>query len=93
MQTQFRTAVDALRLRDLDKDWDAISIITDVGVSENTIQLLAKRIRAVNGKRPAANRKTADQMCERFLEWMRGCSTGQGRGRASSWRIGRSALR
>ena len=35
--------VDALKLRKLKADFDAISILHDIGINENTIQLLAAR--------------------------------------------------
>ena len=48
VQATGRVAVDRLRLDELDDDWKAISIIHDIGVNENTIALLAQKIRAVN---------------------------------------------
>ena len=60
--------VDALKLRSLNKDWDEVDLLADVGVNANSISLLAKRLKALNSKRPVAHRKTADQIAERLLE-------------------------
>ena len=32
-------AVDLLQMRELDKEWDGISIVHDIGISENTVSL------------------------------------------------------
>ena len=60
--------ISALRLREMDKDFHDIDIIHDIGIGPNTIKLLCKRIRTTNGKRPAGNRKSVDQMAEKLLE-------------------------
>ena len=60
--------VSMLRLREMNKDFDNIDIVHDIGIGPNTIKLLCKRIRTTNGKRPVANRKTADEMAEKLLE-------------------------
>lgn len=57
-----------LRLREMNKDFDDIDIVHDIGINHNTIKLLCKRIRTVNGKRPAGMRKTNDEMAEKVLE-------------------------
>ena len=46
-----------LRLREMNKDFDDIDIVHDIGINHNTIKLLCKRIRTVNGKRPAGMRR------------------------------------
>ena len=60
--------VDALKLRSLNRDWDNVDLLADVGVNANSVSLLAKRLKALNSKRPAAHRKTSDQIAERLLE-------------------------
>ena len=60
--------VDALKLRSLNRDWDNVDMLADVGVNANSISLLAKRLKALNSKRPVAHRKTVDQIAERLLE-------------------------
>ena len=57
LRAQCSVVIDQLKLRELNAQWDAIDILSDVGVSENTISQLGKRIRTMNGKRPAASRK------------------------------------
>jgi len=61
-------AVDRLKLDELDQDWKDISIVYDIGVNESTLTRLAAFIRSVNAKRPAANRKSETEECEKFLE-------------------------
>ena len=60
--------VDALKLRALNRDWDNVDMLADVGVNANSIVMLSKRLKALNSKRPVAHRKTADQIAERLLE-------------------------
>ena len=57
-----------MQLLQHDKEWDAIDILTDIGVNANTITLLATRIKAKNAKRPAANRHNQTEMTEKLLE-------------------------
>jgi hypothetical protein len=59
-KTACQTAITALRLRDLNKEWEALDLLADVGVNENSMTQLAKRIRGLNALRPAANQKTHD---------------------------------
>ena len=40
-----RTPVSRMQLLQHDKEWNAIDIITDIGVNANTITLLATRIK------------------------------------------------
>ena len=61
-------AMTQSRLRELDTQWNALDLLTDVGVSENTVLDLVKKIKVMNSKRPFAQRKTNDQMAERVLE-------------------------
>ena len=42
----------------MDKEWDALDIMTDVGVNAYTIQTLCKKIRTLNGLRPAGHKKS-----------------------------------
>ena len=69
-----REPVSRLQLREHDRRWDAIDILTDVGVSANTIVLLVTRIKAINAKRPAANRKDQTDCTEKLLECIFNCS-------------------
>ena len=68
VRTMGAVAVDRLKLKELDDDWEDISILHDIGVNENTITLLAQRVKLVNSKRPAANAKDETEQTERFLE-------------------------
>ena len=60
--------VDALKLRQMNKEWDDISIMHDIGINPNSIKLLCKHIRYLDGKRPAGQRKSEDAKVERMLE-------------------------
>ena len=68
LEAACQAPINALRLRKLNKDWDDIDIVHDIGINQNSIKSLAKTIRTTNGKRPAANRKTPDEEGDRFLE-------------------------
>ena len=68
LQHQCSIPIDMLRLRDLDRQWNDLDILNDIGVNEHTIQTLCKRLRAMNGKRPALHRKDLSQQAERLLE-------------------------
>ena len=54
LQADFRKPVDALALRDMDKEWDAIDILSDISVNENTIKSLVIKLKALNDERPTA---------------------------------------
>ena len=69
-----RQPIDNMQLRRLNNDWDAIDLLTDVGVNANSIKLLTKKIRAVNSLRPAANQKDRTEKTERLLECIFTCS-------------------
>ena len=60
--------VNPLRLREMNNEFDSIDIIHDIGIGENTIKMLCKRVRTINGKRPVANRKTQSELAEKVLE-------------------------
>ena len=56
-------------MRELNSEWDNLNILNDIGVDENTISLLATRIRAMNAERPANQQKSPDEMRgEKLLE-------------------------
>ena len=68
LQGACQLQVTNLRLRDLDKEWEAIDMLADIGVNENSVALLAKHIRGKNALRPVAHHKTLDQQSEKLLE-------------------------
>ena len=61
-------AVDALKLRDLNKEWDDIDLLIDIGVHENSIKFLVKHIRSKNAERPLLHQKSLTDMTEKLLE-------------------------
>ena len=60
--------IGRLELRILDKKFDGVTIRDDIGVKEGTIKHLVRFLQAMNARRPLADRKTQDQLCERVLE-------------------------
>ena len=60
LEAACQAPINALRLRKLNKDWDDIDIVHDIGINQNSIKSLAKTIHTTNGKRPAANRNESD---------------------------------
>ena len=68
MRAASSVPVNHLRLRDMDMEWNSLDILNDVGVYPHTIQSLCKKLRTLNGKRPAAQRKNQTQMGDRLLE-------------------------
>ena len=61
--------INQLRIRDMNKEFDDIDIVHDIGINQNTIKTLAKTIRTVNGKRPTAPvnlRKSPDELGDSF---------------------------
>ena len=66
-----REPVTLMQLREHDKRWNALDIISDVGVSANTIVMMVSKIKAANAKRPIGQRK--DQTpCDIWLEFLSG---------------------
>jgi hypothetical protein len=74
MMGECRQAVDRIQLRQLDAKWIALDLVADVGVSPNSISEMAKKIKAVNSKRPLANRHDQTVCTERLLELIFECS-------------------
>ena len=63
-----REPVTNMQLREHDKRWDALDIITDVGVSANTVVLMVSKIKAANAKRPIGQRRDQTACTEKLLE-------------------------
>ena len=68
VQTACQHAISRSKLKELDREWDDVSILNDAGVNEDSIFTIGKRLRAKNGRRPAASRKTEEDMGDRLLE-------------------------
>ena len=60
--------INAMQLRAMDKEWDALNILEECGVDAYSLQNFAKKMRVMNGLRPEANRHDKDAMTMRFLE-------------------------
>ena len=69
-----RTPPTAMELRAMNKRFDDIDILTDIGINANTIIMLNTKIKAVNAKFPAAHRKDQTACTERLLECISGVS-------------------
>ena len=74
LQGACRQPVDRLKLRELDAKWHDLDLLQDVGVRATSIGDMAKKIKALNAKRPAANRKDQTECAERLLELIFQCS-------------------
>ena len=68
MTATYRRPVDRILLREMDKQWHDLDLQEHVGINENTIKQLVLKMRVLNGKRPAANRKTETEITEKLLE-------------------------
>ena len=55
-------------LRTLDREWDELSIVNDVGVEKESIAKFVTRMERLNGDRPAAERKNETERAEKLLE-------------------------
>jgi hypothetical protein len=68
MDGAYRTPIDNIALKQMDKDFDALDLLETVGVNEHTITLIVKVMRVLNAKRPIANQKDETEMTEKLLE-------------------------
>ena len=59
--------VTDLELFDLDAIWDAVSIRNTIGISADTVTLLARHLSGLNARRPVAHRKFDDDMTLKLL--------------------------
>ena len=64
----YDVAVLNTELRVMNNHWNDLSIVDDVGVSEDSIVLFGKKLQAENGERPQANRYDQTEMSEKMLE-------------------------
>ena len=60
--------LNAIKTRELRRQWDDMDLMELVGVQEHTIQLLATKIQAQNAEFPAGSRKDRSECAERLLE-------------------------
>ena len=70
----YDTPVMLSDLREMDRRWQELSIVQDVGVREDSITQLVVLMQRVNGERPVANRFTNEQLAEKLLEAIRDSS-------------------
>ena len=71
MQGAMASEINRTEIRTMNKTWDDINMLSDVGVQQHSVRLLLSHIRAVNGERPGAPvnyRKTNDEVGEKLLE-------------------------
>ena len=64
----YDTPVRRQDLRVLDRKWSDVSIINDVGISEDSVMNFTKLLTRLHGERPAANRHNDDELTEKLLE-------------------------
>ena len=65
--------VGRLQLKDMDAEWNNLNMLEHVGVSPNSVTDAAKKIKALNAKRPVANRKSPTLCGEKLLEILFQC--------------------
>ena len=62
-----RRAITDLELADLDEQWNAATIASCVGVTADSITHFTRYINGLNARRPAADRKDADELTKKLL--------------------------
>ena len=75
MDLNYDRPLERSELRELNRTWDDISIIQDVGVREDTLPRLLTVLRRANGERPAAHRHNNNTIAEKVLECIADAST------------------
>ena len=69
MQTCCAVPVGRFQLKDMDADWNNLNMLEHIGVSPNSVTEAAKKIKALNAKRPIAKRKNSTLCGEKLFEW------------------------
>ena len=64
---QIVVAYDTSDIEELNLRWQLLEIITDIGVSENTVKEVLVRLRVENVDRPVANRYSDDEIAVKLL--------------------------
>jgi hypothetical protein len=68
------TPLGTIEIGELNTEWFLLTIITDVGCSENTVRDLDTLLLVLNMERPVANQFTNDQICEKMLTMIKDAS-------------------
>ena len=74
IQASCQRIVNKVRLQEMEGEWLKLDLLADVGVNENSISGMYAKIKALNAKRPLADRKSLTQQAERLLELIFQCS-------------------
>jgi hypothetical protein len=74
LDTLYDTPLNRVALRKMQKDWDELSIVMDVGVTKESIMNFVRVLKRANGDFPAGQRKSNDEMTEKLLESIMDCS-------------------
>ena len=64
----FDRPITRAELRTLDREWDELSIVYDVGIEKESIAKFITRMERLNGDRPVAQRKNETERAEKLLE-------------------------
>jgi len=67
LEANCRQAIDDLELLQMDGDWNSATILNSVGFNVDSITLFSRHLNGLNALRPAANRKTEDDLTTKFL--------------------------
>jgi len=68
LNVAYDTTIRASDLLELDQIWNDLSIIHDIGISEESVNRFAKLLMRVNGERPVGHRHNANAITEKLLE-------------------------
>ena len=68
MDQEYDRAITVTALRKMNKEFDEVTIKADIGVAEDSVTKLSKLLMRMNGERPAASRKSGDEISEKILE-------------------------
>ena len=74
LDTLFDKPAGRSELREMNRRWDDLSIKDDVGVSETSISEFAIKLAHENARRPVASRYDDEELAEKMLESIKGCS-------------------
>ena len=67
LEANCRQVIDDLELLQMDGDWNTATILNSVGYSVDSVTLFSRHLNGLNALRPAANRKTEDELTTKFL--------------------------
>lgn len=67
LEANCRQNIDDLEMLQQDANWNSATILNSVGFNLDSITLFSRHLNGLNALRPAANRKTEDELTTKFL--------------------------